>query len=303
MTDYSGYVAALGTAFLFSFGSTFFTISGREIGSATVNRVRILIAWLVIIAIHALTFGQPLPFNATAQQWFWMGLSGFVGLALGDAFLFQGFVMVGPRLSMLMMALAPVIGAILAFVFLGERLQLQDFFAIILVVSGIAWVVSDKAESNGAGQTKSFTRRYWIGLAFAFGGAVGQAGGLVLSKIGLQDGFEPLSANLIRVTIAVISIWAVGIANGQFMNTFRQVKAHPRAGALLTLGALTGPVSGVWLSLIAVQRAPVGIASTLMALTPIFLIPISYVVFRDKPTLRAIVGTLVAFAGTALFFL
>ncbi len=303
MTDYSGYAAALGTAFLFSFGSTLFTFAGREIGSPLVNRTRLLVAFVIIMVIHTLTYGHPIPFDATAEQWFWMGISGFVGLVLGDAFLFQGFVMVGPRLSMLMMALAPVIGAILAFLFLQERIDPQDLFGIVLVVAGIGWVVSERVESRSTGITEPFTRRYWIGLAFAFGGAVGQAGGLVLSKIGLRDEFPALSANMIRMTIAVIVIWVFALLNRQIISSYRQVRAHPRALLLLTLGALTGPVSGVWLSLIAVQRAPVGIASTLMALTPIFLIPVSYVVFKDKPTLRAILGTLVAFAGTALFFL
>lgn len=305
MPDYSGYIAALGTAFLFSFGSTLFTLSGRVIGSPLVNRARLLVAFCIIVAIHWLTFGQPFPIGGddVGYRWVWMGISGFVGLVLGDAFLFQGFVMVGPRISMLLMALAPVIGAFLAWIFLGETLDIKDLLAVFLVIGGIAWVISEKTDSKSAGNTVTFSRAYWIGVAFAFGGALGQAGGLVLSKIGLAGDYPALSGNVIRVTVAFISIWAFTLLQGQFLSSFQRLRQQPRATLFLSIGAITGPVSGVWLSLIAVQRAPVGIASTLMALTPIFLIPVSYVVFRDKPSVRALAGTFLAFAGTALFFI
>jgi len=67
-------------------------------------------------------------------------------------------------------------------------------------------------------------------------------------------------------------------------------------------GALFGPFIGVWLSLVAVQYAYVGIASTLMALPPIFLIPLSWWIFREKISLVAIVGTIIAVIGVALIF-
>src|SRR5512145_1333270 len=101
-----GELAALGTSLCFSFGSTLFTLSGRAMGSALVNRVRLLIAALLVMLLHILTFGQVLPLDAGTGPWFWLGLSGLVGFVLGDAFLFQAFVLIGPRLSMLMMALA-----------------------------------------------------------------------------------------------------------------------------------------------------------------------------------------------------
>jgi drug/metabolite transporter (DMT)-like permease len=59
----------------------------------------------------------------------------------------------------------------------------------------------------------------------------------------------------------------------------------------------------VWFSLIAVQNAPVGIASTLTSLTPIMLIPLSRIVFKEAITWRAVGGTLLAVAGTAILFL
>jgi drug/metabolite transporter (DMT)-like permease len=294
-----GQVAALGTALSFAFGSTMFTLAGRRVGSPLVNRMRLLIALPLIIGLHWIATGDPLPLNAESDRWFWMTLSGVIGLALGDASLFQGFVMIGPRLAMLVMALAPVLAAGMAFVFLGERLTPVEIAGVVITIVGIAWVISERNTTR-----ESIPPRvYVIGLLFAFGGALGQAGGLVTSKIGLEGDFLALSGNLMRVLAATLVMWTFTAFRFSALSSFGVSWRDKRALAFMAGGAITGPVVGVWLSLIAVQIAPVGIASTLMALTPVFLIPVSYVVFREKPTSRAVIGTLVAFAGTALLFL
>lgn len=304
MTDFIGEFAALGTALLFSFGSTLFTLSGRQIGSPLVNRARLLMAMVFILVIHTLSFGQPLPLDAAAENWFWLGLSGFVGLALGDAFLFQAFVMIGPRLSMLVMALAPVLSVILAWLFLGEVLSAQELAGIALTVGGVAFVVSERqTKANNRSPNLDNPRHYIIGLLFALGGAIGQAGGQVLAKPGLDNDFPAFSGLLIRISVALIAVWSVTAVQGKLVMSYRKLRQNPRAVGMLTVAAFTGPVLGVWLSLVAVQRTSVGIASALIALTPVFLIPISYVVFGEKATRQAVVGTGIAFLGTVLLFI
>jgi drug/metabolite transporter (DMT)-like permease len=303
MNDFSGELAALGTAICFSFGSVMFTFAGREIGSPLVNRARLLVAMLGVMLLHWLLMGEPVPLDAGAVPWFWLGVSGFVGLAAGDAFLFQAFVLIGPRLSMLLMALAPVMGAVLAWLFLGETLQLPEIAGITLTIVGIAWVVSEnRGKPTAAPDAVDSGRTYFWGIICGLGGAAGQAGGLVLSKIGLANDFPALSGNVIRLAVALILIWLLALVRGQGIASFRTLRAHPRAVLFLTGGAIMGPISGVWLSLIAVQRAPIGVASALMALTPIFLIPISRIVFKERVSSTAIFGTLLAFAGTVLLF-
>src|SRR3990172_4181258 len=137
-----GELAALGTALAFTAASVMFTLSGRLIGSALINRTRPLLGVVLMMAIHWVATGQLLPLEGGFSHWFWLGLSGFVGFTLGDAFLFQAFVMIGPRLSMLMMAMAPVLATLLAWIFLGEILSGKDLLAIGITIGGIAWVVS-----------------------------------------------------------------------------------------------------------------------------------------------------------------
>jgi drug/metabolite transporter (DMT)-like permease len=299
-----GQFAALGTAILFAFGSTLFTLSGRLVGSTLVNRTRLLIAVIVVMLLHTLMFGQPLPLDAGDDRWLWLGFSGLVGLAIGDALLFQAFVMIGPRLAMLVMALAPVLGVVMAWVFLGEVLTVQELAGIGLTVAGIGVVVSERqGRQKSTSLNVDTSQQYIIGLLFAFGGALGQAGGQVLAKPGLSDAFSPWSALVIRLLIALIAIWGISILRGEVMKSYRTLRAQPRALGMMSIAAVTGPVIGVWLSLVAVQRAPVGVSSALIAMTPVFLIPISYLVFKERPTVQAVLGTLVAFGGTVLLFI
>ena len=297
MESYLGELAALSTSLTFAFGSSMFTLAGRKISSIVVNRVRLVFAALFLIVTHWVMLGTILPLDAAPERWFWLGLSGIVGLVLGDIFLFQAFVLVGPRLSMLMMGLAPVIATLQAWIFLDETLSNGQIFGILLTLAGIGWVVMEGSGKNGD------DRVYGRGILLGLGGAIGQATGLVLAKNGLGGEFSPISANLIRMLAAVILLWGITFFQKEASSTLTALIKNKK-GFLLTIGgAFTGPFLGVSLSLFALQRVEVGVTSTLTSLTPIFLLPISYFLFKERFGWRAVAGTLVAMAGVAALFL
>lgn len=295
--NYIGELAALATSLSFSFGSTMFTFAGRRIGSLTINRVRLVFAAIFLSLAHWIILGTLFPFDAAPDRFLWLGLSGFVGLVLGDIFLFQAFVLIGPRLSMLMMSLAPIFAALQAWIFLDETLSGGQIFGILLTLAGIAWVVLEGNRQHEG------DREYGRGILLGFLGAVGQATGFVLAKPGLGGEFSAISANLIRMLTAVIILWAITFFQGQAKSTVKKL-VDDKKGALLTMGgAFSGPFLGVSLSLFALQHIEVGVASTLTSLPPIFLLPISYFVFKERFGWGAIVGTFVAMAGVAALFL
>jgi drug/metabolite transporter (DMT)-like permease len=302
--DHLGELAALGTALCFSFSSLFFTYAGREVGASLTNRARLFFALIFVIVLHWLSFGVFFPVNAAPENWFWLALSGCVGFAFGDLCLFQAFVRVGPRLSMLVMAFSPALSVLLAWLVLGEALTPQDLLIIAVIIAGIAWVVSERPKQAADAQLAQGNRRqHLIGLLWALGGATGQAVGVILTKIGLGDGVPALSGTLIRLVSAFAVVWILTLLRGGLASSITTLRVHPRATRAVVLGAVIGPVIGVWLTLIAVQRAPVGIAATLSSLAPIFLLPISYVLLGERLSRRAVAGTLLVVAATALLFL
>jgi drug/metabolite transporter (DMT)-like permease len=294
-----GEIAALGTSVCWTFTSIFFTIASKRVGSVIVNRVRLLLAVVFLSITHFLVMGQWLPLQATAYNWFWLGLSGVIGLALGDLFLFQSYIWIGPRRAMLLMSLVPIISALSAWAFLGERLGLVEMLAVGLIVGGITWVVLEKENANGP---QTDRRHYWLGILLGIGAALGQALGLVASKKGMVGDFAPLSATLIRMIVAMATMWAYTLFRGEAGQTFGAL-ADQRAGLAILGGSFVGPFIGVWLSLVAVKLARVGIASTLMALPPVLVLPLSFRVFKERISLQAVVGTAVAMAGVAILFL
>lgn len=296
--NFIGELAALATSLFFAFTALIFTKTSRMVGSQVTNRMRLTFALIYLIILNLILFREPLPFSAESSRWLWLSLSGIIGLSLGDAFLFQALVSVGPRLGTLLLSLAPIFGSIIAWVFFGEILTALQITGIVLALAGIAWVVMSHEEPPNT--PHGHTRR---GVIFGVLAGLGQAVGLVLSKQGMFGEFSPFQANAIRMLASVIFIWAWTAFDSELRKTFTTLREKPQVLGWLALGAFVGPVLGVTASLLAVQHAEIGVASTLMALPPVIVLPISYFVFKEKIGWQAIVGTILAIAGVAVLFL
>lgn len=299
--SYLGELAALGTATLWSVSSIFFAIGSRRVGSMIVNRIRLALAVLFVGAMHWLLFGRPFPVEAELYRYGWLGLSALIGLVLGDGLLFQCYVLVGPRIGVLLLSLSPVFSTALAWIFLGERLTPVELVAMAIALGGVAWVVLERGrrQVTQAGSN----RDYALGIAFGLGAAFCQSANLVIAKQGLGGGFPALSGTMIRMSIAVVAIWAWATVLGEAGRTIRKVCADGQATRALLGGAFAGPFLGVWLSMIAIQSARIGIASTLMAMTPVLSLPLVRIVFQERVTARAVIGTLTAMTGVAAMIL
>lgn len=299
MSTSLGALASLATALVWALSSTVFTVATLRAGAMAVNRVRLLMAVGWLVAAHLL-LRVPLPLGADRDRWLILGASGIVGLVLGDGFLFQAFVWIGPRLSMLLLSTAPALASLWAWWFLGEALSAGQLVGILVTMGGVAWVVQARDGKNGRPDTD---RHYVLGILCGIGGAAGQAGGLILAKQGAAGGFPALSVTLMRMIAATATLWLYTALRGQIRETMGRFGADRSAWGYTLAGSFLGPFLGVTLSIVAIQNIAVGIASTLMALPPVFLLPLCYIIFREKFGWRAVLGTLVAIAGVALMFL
>ena len=300
MNTVLGELAALFTAVLFTLSSSVLTLASRRIGSLMLNRLRLLMAIGWLLLAHAL-LKTPLPFQAGGAPWLWLGLSGVAGLVIGDAFLFQAFIWVGPRLTMLMMALSPALASLLAWLFLGENLDALQITGILLTLAGIGWVVLERNRQTN-GQSAADRRKAMLGILCGLGAALGQAGGLVLAKPGAME-LPAVSATLIRMLSAAAVLWLYTLLRGQARESLVKFSNDRRAAGLALAGSFFGPFLGVTFSMVAIQNTAVGIASTLMALTPIFLLPVGYFFFKERFGWHAIAGTLLAMLGVGLLFM
>ena len=292
-----GEFAALLTALFWTITSLSFESASHKIGSVAVNILRLIIGFAFLSVFSLIRRGLLLPIDANIENWIWLSLSGFVGFVFGDLFLFKSYTMIGSRFSMLIMTLVPPITAFFSFIILGERLTLFHYLGMTLTFSGIAMAIFSRP---GKGEKLSL-KLSPKGILYAIGGAVGQAIGLVLSKFGMKD-YDQLAATKIRIIAGIFGYTLLVTVLSRWGSVIEGT--HNKSGMMLTsLGAFFGPFLGVSFSLIAIKYTEAGIASTIMALVPVFIILPAVVLFKQKVTLPEILGSIVSVAGVALFFL
>ena len=297
-----GEIAALLTSVCWAMSGIFFTAAGKKIGAFSVNRIRLTFATTFFLLTHLLLMHSVFPLDASPSRWGWFIASGIMGLVLGDTFLFQAYVYLGVRIPTLIMASVPVISTLFAWLFLGETLPFIAIIGILITISGIAIVIFER-NSTPAGESRFTKKEYLFGLLCAFGGACGQAGGLVLAKFGLQDGYPVLSGTVIRMLAALSLIWIMALIQKQAGTTLKNFFKIPEATRNIFFGSIIGPYIGVWLSLIAVQSTYVGTSSTLMALAPVVLLPVAKWGLKEPISKLAVLGTLVTIAGVTIIFM
>ncbi|MEI7491532.1 MAG: DMT family transporter [Bacteroidota bacterium] len=298
-----GEFAALLTAFFWTVTAITFEAASRKIGSMVVNILRLIIGFIFLSIFVFFYRGYLFPVDASLHNWLWLSLSGLIGFTFGDLCLFQSFVLIGARVSMLIMALAPPMTALFAWMVLGEKLSLQSWIGMAVTMNGIALVVlrrSGEGEKNGLLNMLKFSYPLW-GLLLAFGGALGQAVGLVLSKVGMQ-GYDTFASTQIRVMAGTAGFAIIYALIGKWKDVLRgTTRARPMA--ILSIGAFFGPFLGVSFSLIAIKYADTGIASTIMAIVPVLIIPPSMILYKEKISLKEVAGAILAVGGVAIFFL
>ena len=303
MENYFGEIAGVLTAVFWTVTSLAFESAGKKVGSLSVNLIRLVIAFFLIGIYSWIARGFFFPTDATLFQWKWLALSGLIGFVIGDLLLFQAFVVVGARISMLMMALAPPFAALIGWLMLGEVLSPMSWLGMGVTMSGIVIVIlkRKKTEENGEIVKKIRSGYSVTGILLALGGALGQAAGLVISKKGMGE-YDAFSASQIRVLTGMVGFTILFFFMKRWSKVWLAVQ-HISAMKRITLGAIFGPFLGVSFSLLAVQHTKTGIAATLMAIVPVLIMPPSVFLFKEKVNWKEIVGAIITVGGIALFFL
>lgn len=307
-----GLLAALGTAVLWAFTAMLFTAAARRLGATTTNAARVSLALVLLGAVNLGRTGQLLP-DLQPTQWRDLALSGVIGLALCDQALFLAFALIGPRQVMLVQTTTPLFGLALGFVLLGETVGMAATGGVAVTLLGVAWVVSER---GSGGRPHPLIGR---GLTLAVVAAALQALGALLSKRGMGHGslapearLDPLAATYLRMLFGTLGVLPL-VALASWRRRRERAAGKPererperaslrRGWQCLVAATVLGPVLGVWLSLEAFDRVEVGLAQTLIGLSPVVILPL-VALGGERISGRALVGALMAVAGTALLFL
>jgi drug/metabolite transporter (DMT)-like permease len=288
---------ALGTALFWTVSALAFESATIRVGAFAVNLIRLWFGFVFLSILSYFVRGLAFPVDSTLHNWIWLGLSGVIGFIAGDYFLFSSYPLIGSRMAMLMMTLAPPIAAFFGWTFLGETLSLKGMAGMVLVLTGIAIAIYNKP--NGVEKIK--LKYPAKGLLFGFLGALGQGGGIVLSKYGMGS-YSAFAATQIRIIVAMIGFTIIITVLRRWKNVSNTFKNLPAMKGIVT-GSFFGPFLGVSFSLLAVQNVSAGVASTIMAMVPVFIILPSVILYKQKVNFAEIAGAFLSVIGVALFFI
>jgi drug/metabolite transporter (DMT)-like permease len=297
LDNHYGELAALATAMFWTITALSFEYASKRVGSLAVNMIRLTFAFVLLGTFTLITRGMFLPLDATPFNWFWLALSGLVGLVLGDYFLFKSYTIVTSRISMLIMTTVPPMTALIGWLLLGEQMTALHLFGMFLTVGGIFLAIFSRPE-NGKKIKLSYPLK---GILFALIGAAGQAGGLVLSKYGMAE-YNSFAASHIRLIAGMAGYTLIIL----FLRKGALIKNAVKDGKgmrVIALGSFFGPFLGISFSLLSVKYTTTGIAATIMAIVPILIIPPSIIMFKEKFTWIEIAGAFISVAGVVMMFL
>lgn len=295
---FAGELAALGTSLCWAAGSNFFAAAGLRMGAIVLNRLRITVALGFLALALLVTRGVPWPYWATGTQVALLGASGLVGFVFGDNYYFRSLMILGPGRAATIACLAPPMTAIMAVPVLGERLGPAAYLGMALTLAGVIWTIAERDRE----EHPHFRGSLAVGIVAGALGALGQAGGYILSKLALREGIDPLSATVIRAAFACACVWMMAAVGREVVRTLGALRNRSSAASMIG-GAFCGPFLGVTLSLFALAHAEAGVAASIAAFYPIPTIFISRLVHAEPITKRALVGATVAIAGIVVLFL
>lgn len=305
MATYIGELISIGVAFSWTATALLSEYGSKRLGNLTLNVLRMLLALVFSMVLFWVATDSPLPAGGTTEAYGWMLLSGLVGYVVGDFCLFQCYIIIGSRYGQLFMTLAPLAAALMAWATLGQQMSPTSILAMLVTLAGIGISVLGRGEHH-----KVSLKLPLRGVLFAIGAALCQGVGLVLSKIGMNhfdtgacpEWLIPFSANFFRCLAGIVGFTLLLYFREGFA-PLREALHDLKGMTVATTTTIFGPFVGVGFSLMAVQYTSAGIASTLMALTPIIIILPSYWLFHEKITWKAVLGAVISVVGVSLFFL
>jgi drug/metabolite transporter (DMT)-like permease len=296
VTQYAGEIAALSAAFLWAFASVIFKQLGNSIKPLELNLVK-GIGGVLLLASTSLLLRETFS-SLSFLVIFLLIISGIIGIGFGDTMYFEALNLIGPRRTLLISISAPLMTAILAFLFLGEKIAVFGWIGVLITAAGIAWVVTAK-EPDGT-KTFGMNRK---GILYGFLFALAQSIGSVISRWALtQTEITALQSAVIRMFAGVIFLFIWAFFRHVRLGEWIKSKTDSKIWGRIALGIILGAYIPLWLQQVAFQNTEVGIAQTFLATSPLFILPIM-ALKKEKISLREILGVVVAVAGIAILFL
>lgn len=291
--------AALLTVLLFACSGIAGERTARYWGGQRGNLLRLFLASVLMLAVTVVFF----PSSLRWETFWWLFVSGVVGFGLGDIALFFAYVRIGARLTILLnLCTAPIWSTLTEWIWLGTKLTPGELAAGGVILCGVVMAILSRPSSPGAPGAGSG----WVGILCGLGAGMGQGIGAVISRKAFElaesggfglNGFsaaaQRVGGGFLTVLVAVLLFSAFGSNHSRPS----AVTTRGKAWGWLFATTLCGPVLGVSCFQWSLIQLPAGIATAVVSITPIAMIPLAIWIDREHPRALSIAGAFVAVAG------
>ena len=302
MSEHLGELYGLITALCWATGGVMFSRIPLPAWALNLSK-NVIAGGLLVVTVLAVAFARGGPVSvADLEVLAWLVPSAFVGIVLGDTWFLQCVKTLGPRKALVIETLVPPFGLLLGWFVLGEVVGATGLLGIGVTLLGVLFVVGDRPDPPTASPGATSARAgAWAGVlaaaAQAVGAALSKKGILLLDERGASD--STLEASACRVVVAALLGLGIAGARGRLASV-RSAVARPGVLPRLVPAAIAGTFLGIWFSMLTFKHTSIAVATTLCALTPVFVLPIVAVFLKHRVTVRGAVGALVAVVGVAV---
>ncbi|MEP1931608.1 MAG: DMT family transporter [Roseibium sp.] len=289
-------LAAMTASFGWAGGIVLAQMPAQRLGAFEFTRIQLLSCAAIMAALSSL-----LGLWQSVELHYWPAytVSIVIGILLGNLAMIECLRLGGPRLTELLLCLKAPIVALLAYFWLGETLKGIDIIGVAVVLVGVVLAILASHE-NELALKRSARNLLPVFLLGAFAAAC-QGGGFLVVKPLLEIGAEPIAVSAIRLVGAAAIISLIGIWPA---HVFRP---HAEATPYLVFRTVLPGVIGYGVSssllLYAFANMEAGIAAVLGSLSPLFVLPILWAKTKKRPNTLAVLGAVLAIAGTSLIVL
>ncbi len=290
-------VAALLAASSWAVGGLVAAEPSRLLGGPRFVRIRMVYVTVALVLIGILVGGWP---TVEASDWIPLAISGFVGLALGDAALFEAFARLGPRRTGMLFAVNAPLAAIISAVVYDERFGVLGILGTILVLTGVSLAIAYGTRPGQSHTWEDVRGPLLVGVAFGLAGALGQAVAVIVADPVFDGTLDPWAGAAVRALVGTVGLFALRPWFERRNGNRAPVEFTARLWTLVIISGTLGMVVGKTMMLIALAGGPPGLVSILVSVAPVIQLPIIWAVTRELPPLGAWIGAALAVAGTAM---
>jgi drug/metabolite transporter (DMT)-like permease len=289
ISSYGGMAASLGAALLWSISVSVYRIFGVGRSASWLNLYKGLIA-MVCLGVMLLFSHDSV--DMTPAIFWTLTASGVVGGLIGDTAFFAALFRIGATLTSTLQSLVPSITALLAYIFLGQTLNMSQMAGLLMTsgcLAGLLFFEAQKSHTEGhesdlkfgladdgasdsmADRVKARRRRFYSGVALAVVAAISQAVGAVIARPVLGH-FSPFLVSAIRLWLPVVALifWEARKI-GSMTRAVKGIFQGPGL-VVIALGSFAGTFLGLTLMMYGMAHAPLGVAFSLNSTYPIWIL-------------------------------